>query len=79
MESYLLKTVYKDYLSASRQLANAQEKAKQYYTLFPLKSGQEAPELTREARRAFQRLSKAYVIYAKKYIAWKEFLKAYGL
>jgi hypothetical protein len=77
MASTLSKRVYREYASALKELTEAQNKARKYYASYPPKPGDESLASSKEARKAFQRLSKAYVVYARKYLAWKDFLKAY--
>jgi hypothetical protein len=79
MGSYLLKSVYREYLAALRDLAEAQNKAREFGALLPLKSKGKVRELPSDGKEAYQRLVQASEVYAIKYKAWRDSLKTYGL
>ena len=68
---------YDEYLSALEKLIETQKK--EIGAFFPLKPGQNSPELVMKGKEAFQRLNNVYGEYAKKYRAWKDSLKTRGL
>jgi len=70
---------YYEYVSALKELVDAQKKAREYSSLFPHKPTEKPSELTVKGTKAFQRLNQAYEEYAKKCRAWRDYLKGYGL
>ncbi len=70
---------YSQYVSALKKLIEAQNKAKEFCPSVALHPVEEHPELTSKGRRAFQRLDKAYKLYAEKSHEWRDYLKTYGL
>ena len=79
MEISVGNTKFDEYLNALKELNDAQNVAREFGALVPPRSTKEAPELPVEGKKAYQRLIHASEVYAKKYKAWKESLKAYGL
>jgi flagellar hook-basal body complex protein FliE len=79
MEISLGNTKFDEYISALNELNDAQNEARQFGALLPLKSAGKVPDLPLAGKKAYQRLIKASEVYAKKYKAWKDSLKPYGL
>ena len=79
MEISVGTTKFDEYLSALKELNDAQSVAREFGALVPPRSNKGAQELPPEGKKAYQRLVQASEVYAKKYKAWKDSLKAYGL
>ena len=79
MELSFGRSKFDEYLSALKELNDAQNEAKEFGALLPLNSAENAKELPSAGKKAYQRLVKASEVYAKKYKAWKDSMKAYGL
>ena len=71
MDNELHNKIYEEYISALKELVDAQEKAKEFSPSIPLYPDGEPPDLTRNGRVLFHRLLKAYEIYAEKYKVWR--------
>lgn len=70
------KKYYGEYILALKKLVDAQNQAREYFPAIPLRPAAEPPELTSKGKRVFQRLNKAYKVYAEKSRAWRDYLKA---
>lgn len=79
MELSIGRSKFDEYLSALKELNDAQNEAKEFGALLPLNTAENASHLPAAGKKAYQRLIKASEVYAKKYKAWKESMKAYGL
>jgi flagellar hook-basal body complex protein FliE len=79
MQLSIGRSKFDEYLTALKELNDAQNEAKEYGALLPLNSEEKVKDLPLAGKRAYQRLIKASEVYAKKYKAWKESMKAYGL
>jgi hypothetical protein len=73
------KKYYNEYISALKKLIDAQNKAREFFPLVPLRPTDEPQELTLQGRRVFQRLKKAYKVYSDKSKAWRNYLKVNGM
>jgi hypothetical protein len=79
MENELYTKNYKAYISALKELADAQKTAREFFPSIPLYPVEQPPDLTLEGKAVFQRLITAYEVYAEKYKVWKNSLAVYEL
>ena len=71
MENDVHVKIYKEYLSAMKELADAQEKVKEYFPSISFYPVEEPPDLSAQDKEVFRRLNKAYREYAEKYKIWR--------
>ena len=63
--------IYKEYISAMRELADAQERVKEYFPTISFYPVEVPPDLTVKEKEVFHRLNQAYREYAEKYKIWR--------
>ena len=71
MDNDIHNKIYEEYISALKELVDAQEKAKEFSPAIPLYPEGEPPDLTSSGKDIFHRLMKAYEVYAEKYKIWR--------
>ena len=79
MENDTQSKIYNEYISAMKELAEAQAKARELFPSIPLYPVDEPRDLTPSGKRVFQQLIKAYETYGKKYKIWRIYKKVNAL